>query len=302
VNYRQLGKTDMQVSSIGLGCVTFGREIDEATAFTIMDHAVERGINLFDTAEAYAAGRSEEVVGNWMAERGSRDRIVLATKVNGTLTRERILTSAEESLRRLQTDRVDLFQLHRWDQDTPLEEMLEALDTLVQQGKARYIGCSNYAGWQLCKALWLQDVKGWSRIESVQPIYNLVNREIEQELLPLCADQQVGVVSYSPLGAGFLTGKYRQHGPIPKGSRFDVMPGHTDIYFHRQKWRVMEALRAKSEALGISMIQLALAWALTQPSITTVLAGARTTGHVNQAFEAEAMDMSPELRAELSAM
>jgi aryl-alcohol dehydrogenase-like predicted oxidoreductase len=292
----------MQVSSIGLGCVTFGREIDEATSFAVMDRAAERGINLFDTAEAYAAGRSEEVVGKWMTERGSRDQIVLATKVNGTLTRERILTSAEESLRRLQTDRVDLFQVHRWDPDTPLEEMLGALDTLVAQGKARYIGCSNYAGWQLCKALWLQDVKGWSRIESVQPIYNLVNREIEQELLPLCADQQVGVVSYSPLGAGFLTGKYRQDSPIPKGTRFDVIPGHADIYFHGEKWRVMEALRAKAEALDTSMIQLALAWALTQPSITTVLAGARTTGHVDQAFEAEAMGMSAELRAELSAM
>ena len=302
MNYRKLGKTDLQASSIGLGCVTFGREIDETTAFTIMDRAVERGINLFDTAEAYAGGRSEEVLGKWMAERGSRDKIVLTTKVSGTLTRERVLTSAEDSLRRLQTDRVDLFQLHRWDPDTPLEEMLDALDTMVRQGKARYVGCSNYAAWQLCRALWLQDVKGWSRIESVQPIYNLVNRDIELELLPLCADQQVGVISYSPLGAGFLAGKYREDGPIPKGTRFDVIPGHSDIYFHKEKFRVMEALRAKAAAMGASMIQLALAWALGQPSITTVLVGARTTGHVDQAFEAEAMDMSPELRAELSRM
>ena len=300
--YRQLGKTDLQVSSIGLGCVTFGREIDEATSFAILDRAVERGINLFDTAEAYGAGSSENVLGKWIAARGNGDKIIVATKVNGTLTQERVLSSAEASLRRLQTDHVDLFQLHRWDPETPLEEMLEALDTVVQQGKARYIGCSNYAAWQLCKSLWIQDTKGWARMESVQPIYNLVNREIEQELFPLCADQQVGVVSYSPLGAGFLTGKYREEGPIPKGTRFDVIPGHADIYFHKEKFRVMEALRDKAEAMGTSMIQLALAWALSQPAITTVLVGARTTGHVDQAFEAEAMGMSPELREELSNM
>src|SRR5262245_46415425 len=213
--YRQLGKSALQVSSIGLGCVTFGREIDQATAFTVMDRALERGVTLFDTAEAYAGGRSEEVVGRWLAERGHRDRLVLATKVAGTLNRARVLTSAEASLRRLQTDRIDLFQVHHWDKTTPLEETLEALDLLLVQGKARAIGCSNYAAWQLCKALWRQEVHGWGRFESVQPNYNLVVREIETELLPLCADQQVSVLSYSPLGTGFLTGKYSQGGSIP---------------------------------------------------------------------------------------
>jgi 1-deoxyxylulose-5-phosphate synthase len=297
---RQLGQSALQVSPIGLGCVTFGREIDEATAFTVMDRAIERGVALFDTAEAYAGGRSEEVVGRWLADRGNRDSIVLATKVAGMLNRDRVLTSAEASLRRLQTDRIDLFQVHHWDKSTPLEETLEALHLLVVQGKARAIGCSNYAAWQLCKALWRQEVNGWSRFESVQPNYNLVTREIETELLPLCADQQAGVISYSPLGAGFLTGKYSQGGPIPAGTRFDIIPDHQDIYFHELSFRRLEKLRAKAAELGSSLAHLALAWVLGQPGITSVLIGARSPGQVDQAFEAMATGLSPELRAEFN--
>lgn len=299
---RRLGRSDLQVSSIGLGCVTFGREIDEATSFAVMDRAREHGINLFDTAEAYAAGKSEEVVGRWLADRGTRDDVVLCTKVAGSLTAERILASAQASLRRLQTDHVDLFQLHRFDPDVPMEEMLEALDQIVQRGWARYIGCSNFAAWQLCKALWLQDKHGWARMESVQPNYNLVERGIERELLPLCADQQIGVISYSPLGAGFLTGKYRQDGPLPKGTRFDVLPSHQDIYFHDRGWRVMEGVRAKANTLGIPMPQLSLAWVIGQPGVTCVLIGARTLEQVDQAFTAEQIGLTPEVRAELNAL
>ena len=302
MEYRQLGRSDLHVSSLGLGSATFGREIDEATSFAVMDHALERGINLIDTAEAYSAGGSEEVVGRWLNSRGTRDQIVLATKVSGSLSRERILSSAEASLRRLQTDRIDLFQLHAWDPNVPLEEMLGALHTLVEQGVTRYIGCSNYAAWQLCKALWLQDVNDWARIESVQPNYSLVVREIERELLPLCADQQVGVISYSPVGGGFLTGKYYRGGSVPKGTRMDVVPGMQKIYFHEAGFEIMERLRAKGEELGVSMAQLALAWALGQPGITSVLVGARTPDHVDQAFRAEAMGMSPELRDELGGL
>jgi aryl-alcohol dehydrogenase-like predicted oxidoreductase len=264
-----------------------------------MDRALEQGINLIDTAEAYSAGGSEEVVGRWLNDRGTRDQIILATKVSGSLSRKRILASAEASLRRLQTDRIDLFQLHVWDPNVPLEETLEALHTLVERGVTRYVGCSNYAAWQLCKALWLQDVNDWARIESVQPNYNLVAREIEQELLPLCADQQVGVITYSPLGGGFLTGKYRQGGGIPSGTRMDVVPAMQDIYFHKTGFEIMERLRAKAGELGESMSHLALAWALGQPGITSVLAGARRPDHVDQALQAEAMGMSPELRDEL---
>ncbi len=299
---RQLGRSPLQVSSIGLGCVTFGREIDEAAAFTVMDHALGLGINLFDTAEAYGAGASETTVGRWLAARGTRDRVVLCTKVSGNLTAERILTSTAASLRRLQVDQVDLFQLHRFDPGVPLEEMLGALAAVVDRGWARYVGCSNFAAWQLCKALWRQDKHGWPRFESIQPNYNLVERGIELETIPLCADQQIGVISYSPLGAGFLTGKYHADAPPPEGTRFERLPGHQALYFKPSGWRVLEGLRAQSAATGISMAHLALAWVIGQPGVTTVLVGARNTAQVDQAFEAEALGLSPELRAALSAL
>jgi aryl-alcohol dehydrogenase-like predicted oxidoreductase len=302
MEYRHLGRSDLTVSSIGLGCATFGREIDEETSFAVMDRALECGVNLIDTAEAYSVGGSEEVVGRWLSSRGAREQIVLATKVSGSLSRQRILSSAEASLRRLQTDRVDLFQLHVWDQSVPLEEMLEALHTLVQRGLARYVGCSNYAAWQLCKALWLQDVNDWARFESVQPNYNLVVREIERELLPLCADQQVGVISYSPLGGGFLTGKYHQGGSIPSGTRMDVVPAMQEIYFHQSGYEIMERLRAKAEELDVPMAHLALAWVLNRPGISSVLVGARTPDHVDQAFRAEALASSPKVRDALAVL
>lgn len=287
MEYRSLGNTDLQVSSIGMGCVTFGREIDRDASFEVLDHAVERGITLFDTAEAYASGASESVLGEWIAARGVRDRIVLATKVSGTLTKERVISSAEESLQRLGTDHIDLFQLHVWDDETPLEETLDALGTLVAQGKVRHVGCSNWEAWQLCKALLMVHERGAVRMQSVQPPYNLVQREIETDLLPLCIDQGVGVISYSPLAAGFLTGKYTRGGEVPAGTRFDVIPGHQPIYFTDNGFAVLERLKQASEESGHSMIQLALAWTLRQPGISSMLIGARNTGHVDQAFEAE---------------
>jgi aryl-alcohol dehydrogenase-like predicted oxidoreductase len=283
-----------------LGCVTFGREIEESAAFEIMDHALSNGITLFDTAEAYAAGASEEVVGRWLQSRGRRDEIVLATKVAGSLTRERIQASAEASLRRLRTDRIDLFQVHHWDSDVPLDETLAALDALVKQGKARHVGCSNYNAEQLGRALERQEAAGWASMASVQPNYNLVARQIEQALLPLCAAQKVGVISYSPLGAGFLTGKYRQEGPIPKGTRFDIIPGHQDIYFSDENFRIVENLRSKAGQFGVSMARLAMAWVLNRPGITSVLIGARTKEHVDQAFQAQAMRLEADLLTSLA--
>jgi aryl-alcohol dehydrogenase-like predicted oxidoreductase len=300
MEYRQLGKTALKVSSIGLGCVTFGREINEAASFAVMEHALSRGINLFDTAEAYGGGASETTVGKWIKASGKRDQVVLCTKVSGNLTAERILTSAEASLRRLNTDQVDLFQLHRFDPTVPMEEMLEALNQVVEKGYARYVGCSNYAAWQLAKALWKADVNGWARIESVQPMYNLVERGIERELIPLCADQQVGIISYSPLGAGFLTGKYRRDAEVPKGTRFEVIPGHQPLYFHETGWRIVESLRAHSEKTGMSMLHIAMSWAIGQPGITCVLIGARGTEQVDQAFEAEELGLSEETRSALN--
>ena len=300
MKYRTLGTTELEVSSIGLGCVTFGREIDQTRAAAIMDHALEKGINLFDTAEAYAAGASEEVVGNWLHRRGVRDQVVLATKVAGSLTHQRIISSAETSLRRLKTDRIDLFQVHHWDRQVPLAETLAALDTLVTHGKARYVGCSNYSAEQLQQALNHQASDGWSPLVSVQPNYNLVVRDIEKALIPLCIKQNVGIISYSPLGAGFLTGKYRQGGPIPEGTRFDIIPGHQDIYFSDVNFNKVEKLRAEAGARGLPIIQLALAWVMNRPGITSVLIGGRTPAHIDQAFAAEALPMTADLQTALN--
>lgn len=298
MEYRQLGSTELEVSSIGMGCVTFGREINAAASFEVLDRAWQRGINLFDTAAAYGDGASETVLGRWISQRGVRDRIVLATKVNGALTKQRIVASAEESLARLKTDRIDLFQLHNWDGETPVEETLEALNVLVESGKVRSIGSSNWEAWQLAKALLISQAAGLRRIESVQPPYNLVQREIESDLLPLCADQSIGVITYSPLAAGFLTGKYQRGSDIPKGSRFDVIPGHQPIYFTDRGYTVLDRLRAAAERTGHTMVQLALAWTLRRPQVTSVLIGARNTEQVDQAFDAHALELGEEFEEE----
>ena len=286
LQYQRLGKTDFRVSSIGLGCVTFGREIDAATSFAVLDRAAERGVNLLDTAAVYGEGSSEAVVGRWMRDRANRDRIVLATKVSGRLCRDRISRSVEASLRRLGTDRIDLLQAHDWDDQTPLEETLAALGNLVRCGMVRYCGVSNWKLGQLEAAFSLSTHNAWPRLESVQPIYNLVDRRIEEGLLDLCTEQRLGVLTYSPLGAGFLTGKYRRGGPVPAGTRFDVKPAHRDIYFTNHGFRVMEGLRKLASRLDMPMSRLALAWVFRRPAITSVLIGARRPSHVDQAFEA----------------
>jgi aryl-alcohol dehydrogenase (NADP+) len=305
MRYQFLGKSDLSVSSIGLGCVTFGREIDEVTAYAVMDRALAVGITLFDTAEVYGGspGRSEEIIGRWLAERGTRQQIVLATKVRPPLSRDRVIASAEASLRRLrQVDAIDLFQMHAWDSQTPLDETLEALDRLMQQGKVRHVGFSNCAAWQLCKALWYQERAGQQRLESVQPPYNLVVRDIERELLPLCADQQVGILAYSPLGSGFLTGKYRPGSEMPKGTRMEIVPGTIPAHFHDAGFRILDGLRAQAELAGVPVPVLALAWVMAEPRVTSVLIGVRSPAQIDQALQADALNISAELRAELSAL
>ncbi len=285
MQYRNLGHSEISVSTIGMGCVTFGREIDKRESLAIMNHAFEHGITLFDTAAAYGQGASELVVGEWLQSRNLKDQIVLATKVTGTLTRQRIVTSAEASLKRLQTDHIDLLQTHVWDESTPLEETLEALTALVQQGKVRHVGCSNYSASQLASALTLSEQARLIRMVSVQPPYNLVQRDIEAELLPLCAAENIGVISYSPLAAGFLTGKYRPDQPIPSGTRFDVVPGHQDIYFTEHGFQVLQQLDNEVRTSGVSHIEQALSWVLQQPGVTSVLIGARNTTQIDQALK-----------------
>lgn len=297
---RRLGSTDLSVSSIGLGCVTFGREIDEPTSYEVLDHALAHGINLLDTAEAYAAGASEEVIGRWLQKSGRRHQIVLATKVAGSLTKERIIRSAEASLKRLQTDHIDLFQLHHWDANVPLDEIALALENLIIQGKVRAIGCSNYSATQLADMLTIQRAMGFHPMVSIQPSYNLIQREIEAETIPLCTKEQIGILSFSPLGAGFLTGKYTKGGLIPTGTRFDVAPAHQDVYFSDENFAIVEELRSRAAESGQSMVQLALAWALIQTGITSVLIGARNTDQVDQAFKAENLAQKPEIQSLLA--
>ena len=300
MEYRTLGTTELKVSSIGMGCVTFGREIDHGTSFDVLDRAWERGINLFDTAAAYAKGDSEKVLGQWISNRGVRGQIVLATKVGGTLTKKGVLASAEESLARLKTEYIDLFQLHGWDGETPLDETLAGLTTLVEKGKVRFVGCSNWAAWQLAKGLLLANRNGLALMRSVQPPYNLVQREIESDLLPLCTDQGIGVITYSPLAAGFLVGKYRRGEDVPQGTRFDVIPAHQPIYFTDHGYAVLDRLKNMAEKTGQSVVQLALAWTMTRPHVTSVLIGARNTAQVDQAFDAEAFGMDEAACKELA--
>lgn len=300
MQHRALGNSDLTVSSLGMGCVTFGREIDAEQSFRVLDRALERGITLFDTAEAYAAGASETVLGDWIARRGVRDQIVLATKVAGVLTRERIIDSAKQSLDRLQTDRIDLFQLHNWDDETPLEETLAALTELLQQGQVRHVGVSNWTAEQLAQAQQVAAATGHQPLQSIQPPYNLVQREIESDVLPLCSAQNVGVISYSPLGAGFLTGKYRRNGPVPKGTRFEIIPGHQPIYMHDHGFAVLDRLLSVAERIGAPPPKVALSWVLHQPGVTSVLIGARSTEQVDQAFDAEALSLDQQTLADLA--
>ena len=296
MEYAKLGRTGLKVSRLGLGCMTFGREIDEAAALPIIKRALDAGVNFFDTANVYGNGASEMIVGR--ALKGERDAIVLATKVFGQtgkgpndrgLSRYHIMQAIEDSLRRLQTDHVDLYQVHRWDSDTPIDETLRALDDLVSQGKVRYIGCSNFSGWQLINALWTSERHDFARFDCVQPPYSLIRRDIESELLPACQDQNVGVFSYSPLAGGFLSGKYDKGGQIPAGTRFDAVKRYQDIYMSDKSWRVVEALKAYADERRVPKEQVAIAWVASHPAVTAPIIGARTVEQFEQGLASIAL-------------
>ena len=302
MEYRTLGRTDLEVSAIALGGATFGREINEPAAWRILDRAIERGITFLDTAESYSDRASEQMIGRWLSQTKNRQKIVLATKCgfSGRLNGKTVAEKIDQSLECLQTDWIDLYQLHHWPQDgDPLDEILEAMTRGVEQGKIRYLGLSNSAAWQLGKALWQQEQNGWARFDSIQPSYNLADRAIEPEMIPLCRDQRLGIVSYSPIAGGFLAGKYEKDGPIPQGTRFDLAGDWKDSYFHPRNFALIERLRDISKQEGRSLVDLALAWALTHPDITSVLTGGRKPEHIDQAFEALERGLSPELRQKL---
>jgi aryl-alcohol dehydrogenase-like predicted oxidoreductase len=303
------------VSAIGLGCAgfggigseasLFGQGEDEKTAFSLMDHAFELGINLFDTANSYGGGRSEEMVGRWLTSRRRRNDVVLATKVatrlgtgvnDGGLSRRHILQQVEESLRRLRTEWLDLYITHQVDPETAVEETLRALDDLVRSGKVRYIGASNIEGWRLVKALWTSDRLGLSRVELVQNEYNLLQRAAEAQVLPVVEDQDLAFVAYSPLAGGWLTGKYRSGEPHPSNSRMTLRPGPYSHLGSGQTFAAIEALAGEAAERGVSPGALALAWVTSHPRLTSALVGPRTLDQFGVAAEALQLTLSAEER------
>jgi aryl-alcohol dehydrogenase-like predicted oxidoreductase len=289
---KQMGRTGLKISEICLGTMTFGKQSDEATAFAIMDVAADCGVNFLDTADIYPVppslalvGRTEEIVGKWL--KGKRDRFIVATKCGNPtgekpndrgLSRKHVLEAIEASLRRLQTDFIDIYFVHLPDPETPIEETLRALDDLVRSGKVRYLGCSNFTAWQIAKSLWTSDRHGFSRFEVVQPRYNLLYREIENEILPLCQDEELGVVTFNPLAAGFLTGKYQKGLEPADNTRFGLFREPDSLYRERywkdHHFRAVEDLRKFFVPRQRLLIHVALAWVLSRQGITSAIVGA----------------------------
>jgi aryl-alcohol dehydrogenase-like predicted oxidoreductase len=316
MQYRNLGRTGLKVSELCLGTMQWGWTADEPTSFAVMDAFVEAGGNFIDTADVYSrwaegnpGGVSEEIIGRWMKARGNRRQIVLATKVRGVmwdgpngegLSRGHIMAAVEDSLRRLQTDHIDLYQTHWFDAGTPIDETMRALDDLVRQGKVRYVGCSNYPAWRLAKALWTSGTLGLARYDSIQPHYNIAYRaEFERELKPLCEEEGVGVIPYSPLAGGFLTGKYRRDAPVPDSARASAVQRR---YLNDRGFTILEALEKLGQARGKTIAQMALAWQLSQPVITSPIIGANSIQQLDDSLGAVGLRLSEEEMKALDAI
>lgn len=308
MQYRRLGNTGLKVSAIGLGGNTFGATADESSSVAVIQAAFEAGITFIDTADTYAAGASEEFVGK--AVKGRRHEIVIGTKVCGKmgdgpndsgLSRQHIMQSAEDSLRRLGTDYIDLYQAHRPDPTTPLGESLRAFDDLVQQGKVRYIGCSNYMAWQLAQARGIQDKNDLAPWVSVQPSWNVVEGLQDPHLLDACTEYGVGIIPYRPIASGVLTGKYQRGQEPPPGTRAAEVPyGRRDLT--DRALDVVDRLRPFAEARGRTLVELAIAWLLAHPQCSTVIAGARKPEQVTQNAAASEWVLTPEERNEVTAL
>lgn len=305
-----LGRTGETISAIGLGSATFGREIDEATSFQILDHAVENGITIIDTAEGYGGGNarayrrehlntddvreisdemssSERIIGRWLRARGCYDAVTVCTKVSSGNDPANINRVVNASLEHLGGDRIDLFMLHSPDAEVPIAETLDALNRHVVDGRIATLGCSNHSGSQLTEALETSLRLGLARFEAIQNIYNMAHFEAEEDVFPVCGAHDVAFIGYSPLGAGFLTGKYTpDRDQLPERTRFHVIPGHCDVYFSDDGFRVVEELRAEAERLDVSMVYLAGAWAARHRQVACTLFGARTLDHVDNGLTA----------------
>ena len=298
MEYRRLGLAGAKVSVIGLGTNQFGGKVEQADVNEIIDAAIDMGINFIDTANMYQKGRSEETLG--VALKGKWDRVVLATKgffkvgegVNdGGASRYHLISAVEASLRRLQSDHIDLYQMHRWDEETPLEETLRALDDLVTAGKIRYIGASNYMSWQLARANMLADLHSWAPMVSVQNHYHMMERQAEDEMLPYCAKHGVGFIPFFPLAGGFLTGKYKRGEAAPAGSRGESSP-YVQRYMTESNYDKVEALAAWATERERTMAELAQAWLMAQPGVCSVISGASKLSHLQHNAKAADWQLS----------
>lgn len=310
MSFVSLGRAGVKVSRLCLGTMMFGGPTDASESTRIIHRALDEGINFLDTANIYNGGESEIVTGR--ALDGRRESVVLATKAANPmgdgpndrgLSRLHLLRACEASLRRLGTDYIDLYYLHLPDYTTPLEETLGALETLVRDGKVRYVGCSNYYAYQVARMLGLAAVRGWERMACVQPLYNIVNREVEVELLPLCAEEGIGVVPYSPLARGVLTGKYLPGAAPPEGSRAargDRRIQQTEL--REESYRVAQELRAHAEQRGLALSQFALAWVLANPVVTSAIIGPRTMEQLEDNLAALHVEVTAEDEAAVDAL
>jgi len=311
--YTNLGKSGLKVSRICLGMMSYGTPawrdyvLNEEESRPIIQQAMELGINFFDTANAYSKGVSEEITGRALRDFARREEVVIATKVYfqigdgpnlGGLSRKHIMDEVENSLRRLGTDYIDLYQIHRWDDQTPIEETLEALHDLVRSGKVRYIGASSMYAWQFVKSIYLADLHNWARFISMQNHYNLIYREEEREMLPFCRNESIGVIPWSPLARGFLTGnRTREKDGKTKRAKSDTF-AHS-MYYQEADFEIVERVVSTAKQKGVTPAQIALAWLLHQPGITAPIIGARTTSHLEQAIGALEINLSAEERTYL---
>jgi aryl-alcohol dehydrogenase-like predicted oxidoreductase len=309
VEYRQLGRSGLRISTLTLGTMTFGGHgdfqkvgsTDTSGARLLVDRCLDAGVNVVDTADVYSSGVSEEIVG--AAIEGRRDRLLVATKArfpvgdgpnDAGLSRQHLVRACEDSLRRLGIDHIDLYQMHEWDGQTPVEETVEALDTLVRQGKVRYVGCSNFSGWHLMKSLAAADRLGAQRYVSQQIHYTLQAREAEYELIPAGLDQGVGVLVWSPLAGGLLSGKYRRDREAPAGSRHLTDWDEPPVRDQEALWRIVDELVAVAEPRGVSAAQVALAWLLARPGVTSLVIGARTEEQLMDNLGAATLSLTAE--------
>ncbi len=316
MEYRQLGRSGLRVSVLALGTMTFGGRgnfaktgaADVAQATRLLDRCLDAGVNLVDTADVYSGGLSEEIVGEAML--GRRSRLLVATKArfrmgdgpnDAGLSRAHLIEACEASLRRLRTDHIDLYQIHQWDGQTPLEETLGALDALVRAGKVRYIGCSNLSGWHLMKALGVADRIGAQRFVSQQIHYTAQAREAEYELVPIALDQGVGILVWAPLAGGLLSGKYRRGQPTPEGTRHFANWGEPPIRDEAKLYDIIEAIVGVADAHGASPAQVALAWLLGRPGVVSLVVGARTEAQLADNLGAPAVTLTAEQRARIDA-